>query len=179
MKRLNTKSAYSAGYNTIEMLLVMLLLALFGFAIFSLIVSGTQTYARINDTRSNQENARTAISYVEIRLRQNDVEGQIYVTPDAGMGNTALEIRNPFVEDDMRTWIFFHEGTLYECITSYGDPPSLELSLPIVEVDGMSIEAEGNSVRVDVRYSANEEERHMRTRVTLRTPQTGLGGEAL
>lgn len=166
----------SRGYNTIEMLLVMLLLCLFGVAIFSLIVTGTQTYDRINTTRVAQEDARTAISYVEIRLRQNDIEQQISMVENAVAGEKALKIHSPFVEGDVNTWIFFHEGSLYECITSGEALPTLDTSLPLVEVLSVDMSVEGNSVAIEVGYTANKVKRYMRTRVQLRTPQDGLGG---
>lgn len=167
------------GYNTIEMLLVMLLLCLFGVAIFSLIVSGTQTYERINNTRSAQEDARTAISYVEIRLRQSDIEQQISLIPDAVEGETALKIHNPFVEGGMNTWIYFHAGVVYECITVADGLPSLDTSLSIVQVRSLDIAVENNSVTIEVGYTANERDRRMRTRVNLRSEQGTLGGGQL
>lgn len=164
------------GYNTIEMLLVMILLCLFGVAIFTLIISGTKTYERVNATRTSQEDARTAISYVEIRLRQSDIENQISLVPGAVEGADALRIDNPFYGNT--TWIFYANGAVQECVTMPDEEPSLALAMAIVAVESLDLLIEDNSVAIEVGYTTNDVRRKMRTRVYLRTKQNTLEGVA-
>ena len=107
--------ASKQGYTLVELVLVMLLLALFGVTIMTLIQSGTTAYGKIVDNRNAESDARIAINYLDVRVRQNDERGAVEVRPNPlGEGN-ALVIRERYGEETYYTWVYFLDGTLYEC----------------------------------------------------------------
>lgn len=129
------------GYTLMELTLVMLLLALFAITVMVLIQSGSTAYRKIADNRSAETNARVALSYLDVRLRQNDAQGALSLRENPlGEGNALVihEEYDGFVYD---TWVYFLDGTLYECsLLDEGDMPRVDISAPIAQLDGYTLE---------------------------------------
>jgi type II secretory pathway pseudopilin PulG len=154
----------------VELVMVMLLLALFGTTIYTLIVSGADTQARITARKDAQADARVALSYINVRLRQNDAAGKIAVEPLELTGENAIVIRERGFDFQYDTWIFCSEGTLYECLTDPGVPPSVNLSFSIVDAEKLETELEPDgSVRNTLYYKYGEELREMSAKINLRS----------
>jgi hypothetical protein len=127
------------GYSTVELVLVLLLLLLFGVTTFTLIFAGSDTYQRISDNKNAETDARIALSYLNVKIRQNDMAGKIEVKNFPGTGKPALVLHDTRPESDLITWIFWERGMLLECLISEGEIPSSDLSFLIVEVDDFTV----------------------------------------
>jgi len=127
------------GYSLVELVLVMMLLLLFGVTIFTLIFSGSDTYQRINENQSTESDVRIALSYLNLKIRQNDVADKIEIKNFPGTERPALVLYDPREGSDLVTWIFWEDGKLLECLVSEGEPPSADLSFTIIDVDDFTI----------------------------------------
>lgn len=165
------------GYTLIELLLVMMLLLVFGVTIFTLIYSGSETYERISNNKNAQSDARIALSYLNVKLRQHDYADGIAVKPFPGTGQNALVLYDYNVDGDLETWIFWSEGKLLECLISPGDVPDEALSFTIVDIEGFQISYDENHQAVTgvVTYAYNGRTLSQSCEIMLRA---GKGGEA-
>jgi len=143
------------GNTLIELVMVMLLMVLFGVTIYTLIFAGSQTQQRLQENKEAQADARIALNYVNVRLRQNDAAGKIRIVTDEETGRNAIAI-NEF--DPYEVWIFFHEyehvyvdeetgeevremrGELREAIPNPGEWPDPELSLAIISAEDFRVD---------------------------------------
>jgi hypothetical protein len=160
----------SGGASLVELGMVMMLLALFGITIYTLIISGADTQVRINARKDAQMDARIALSYINVRLRQNDTAGKIAVEPLELTGENAIVIRERGASYAYDTWIFCHEGKLYECLTDPDVPPSVALSFFIVDAGALTTEMTPDGfIRNTLYYNYGEEVREMSAKVYLRS----------
>ena len=126
------------GVMMVELAMVMMLLALFGITIFTLIIAGADAQMRIMTEKEGQADARIALSYINVRLRQNDSNGKIGIEPIAFTGQNAIVIRERNFEYEIDTWIFSYNGRLYECLTLPNQQPEEFLSIPIIDIEHLS-----------------------------------------
>lgn len=159
------------GYSLVELILVMVLMLLFGITIFTLILSGTQAYQKITRNKTAQEDARTALSYLNVRLRQGDIASCVWI--DDLNGAPALAILDPYSDEQKTTYIFEDHGMLLECITTQGNPPSAELSFDIVPALDFQVVANTmeNALSFTITYSQGEDSDTLSSRVVLRAAQ--------
>lgn len=163
------------GYTLVELVLVMLLLALFGVTIMTLIQSGTTAYQKIVDNRDAESDARIAINYLDVRVRQNDERGAITVRQNPlGEGN-ALVIRERYDEIDYYTWVYFLDGKLYECALLLDtEQVSVERSVSIASLRAFSFAMQEGGVLhqyAEYAYSTaqDEEIRSLSSVIVLRS----------
>lgn len=128
------------GSTMVEMIMVMALLALFGITIYTLIYSGESTQDRILQEKNAQSDARIALSYINVRLRQNDVNGKIAVEKIELTGENAIVIKERDEDYAYDTWIFCYDGKLFECFTDPDVQPTELGSFYIVDSEGVETE---------------------------------------
>jgi type II secretory pathway pseudopilin PulG len=164
------------GYTLVELLLVMMLLLVFGVTIFTLIYSGSETYQRISRNRSIESDARIALSYLNVKLRQHDYAEGMDVKPFPGTSRDALVLYDQTLDGNLETWIFWSEGQLLECLISEGETPDVNLSFTIVDIENFEIAYDRASrvVTGTVAYTYNGQSLSRSCEVTLRSK----GGEA-
>lgn len=150
-----TTPEHRRGYTLTELMLVMLLLALFGITVMALIQSGSSAYKKIADNRTAETNARVALAYLEVRLRQNDAQGSIAIKENPFAPGNALVLHEQFEGEVYDTWVYFLDGTLYECnLLPAGEPPSVELSSAIAQMEEYTLEVlPGGTLRQNARFS--------------------------
>jgi hypothetical protein len=149
----------------IESISVMLVLILFAFVIVMLISSGSHAYNHILGDKKATESARVAYSYVNMKVRQNDIAGGIDVV-DTAYGN-ALKID---VEGGSYcTYIFFADGNLYECLTIQGVGPSVDAGNLITKMRSFDIERDGAMLNLRCTSGSGDEYESMEGVVSLRT----------
>ena len=164
------------GVAMVELAMVMLLLTLFGITIFTLIITGADTQSRIITEKDRQTDARIALSYVNVRLRQNDMEGKIGVEPIALTGRNGIVLRERDVWDpdfDHDTWIYSYDGKLYECLVNPGQEPEESLSIYITDIGRLETELQADGTianTVFYEYDGKEEQLS-----SLYYPRTGIG----
>jgi len=157
--------------------MVMLLLVLFGAAISVLIFSGGETQNRIISEKNAQIDARVALSYVNMYIRQNDEAGKIEITPNAYTGEESILVRTRADWGGYDTWIFFAEGCLYECLVDPGCDPSVGLSFKIAEIDRFDVNLnEDGSIVNTIGYMVNDRPEEMRSVIFLRSAAGVING---
>ncbi len=142
MKRINVNTS-------IESLLVMILMTIFAISISFIIMQGKSTFERVTENKIQDENARIALSYVTKRIKQNDEKGSVRVVENAVEGITALRISHSY-EAGLFTYIFYHDGYMYECYTDI--IPTVNLSTEIVEVNDLKFSEEKNKIKMSLIY---------------------------
>ena len=163
-----------SGNTLVELTMVMVLMVFFGFTIFTLIQTGSQTEQRIIDNKNAQVGARIALSYINVRVRKNDSAGRIEVVQVEHTGQDAILIRHRSFEDDYDRWIYFSDGKLLECLTYPDEQPQDDLSDVIVEIDGfkVSYDSDKNALSASVEYKYGEGIEKMDTFINLRNTKT-------
>jgi hypothetical protein len=163
------KKRSNKGVALVELAMVMLLLALFGITIFTLIITGADTQARIIREKDAQAEARVALSYISVRLRQNDSEGKISVEPVELTGQNAIVIQERTFDYEYDIWIYSHNGRLYECLTDPGQQPQELLGIPIIEIERLETELDGGVITNTVYYYYDGELNQLSSTIYLRS----------
>lgn len=128
----------------IEAIAVMLLLVIFASTVFIVLGAGANAFDTIVSEKKNTESARVAYAYINMKIKQNDAAGSIGVV-QTDFGN-ALRIGSDV--DDFVTYIFFADGTLYECVTKQELPPRISAANPITNLSGFDISRDGSYIRL-------------------------------
>lgn len=137
-----------SGYSLIEMTIAMLLLVIFGLAVFMLAASSTTTYEKLVDDKNTSEELRVASSYLVTKLRQNDQKEAISLESNLLFDSEALTIREVIGDETYITWIYISDGVLREVTVLEGVEPSDDLSFEIAKVDEMAIRVSDQSVYI-------------------------------
>ena len=119
---------------SVESIMVILLMIVFAVSISVLIYQGSQTYRTILRDKEMAENHRITLSYINMKIKQNDTQGAINVETYTPIVDDVLVISHHGLEKGLFTYIFFYEGALWECYTD-GDL-DLDISSKIIDVDG-------------------------------------------
>jgi type II secretory pathway pseudopilin PulG len=158
------------GVAMVELAMVMLLITLLGITIFTLIVSGADTQSRIMQEKEAQADARIALSYINVRLRQNDSMGKINIETVDFTGQNGILIRERNLNYEFDTWVYSYNGKLYECLTLPDQQPEESLSFAVIEIEGLDVVwNEDNSVTSTVYYHYRGELRSLSSTVFLRS----------
>ena len=147
----------------IESVIVMLVLVLFAFVVFIVIDAGTGAYDKILDNKDSAHSARVAYSYVSNKIKQNDRAGCIDVT-QTSFGDT-LKID----DGEYTTFIFYTDGTLYECLTKDGASPSVSAANKITDLGAVSFSRSGDMIYIACMCGCGDSCRSVEGTVGLRT----------
>lgn len=143
------KKKNEAGYSLIELIIVMAVLALLSGTIASLISSGGTLFSSVHNNYNTQSEARTAMAYITVKIRQNDVSNGIHY--DAV--NRVLQIKKP---TSGSWWICFDDiDALKEKETNSDlDPFSAAADNGVIaqNLTGVTFAQNGKSIDVTVRY---------------------------
>ena len=158
------------GSTLIELIMVMLLLILFGVTISSLIYAGGQTQQKIISEKNSQIDARVAISYLNMRIRQSDAADRVTIQKNDETGMDSIVIKERADWGEIDTWIFWANGLLYECLVNAGEQPAVGLSERIASVERFSTGYdESGAITNVIGYSVNGAQKELRSSVRLRS----------
>jgi len=162
------------GNTLVELIMVMAILTLFGVTIFVLISTGSDTQKSIISKKDAQVNARIALSYVNVRIRQNDKLGNIEVLPNSVNGNDSIFIKD--FEYGQSLWIFWDNGCLYEQMTSEGETVGLNKAYYIADIEGFvtGYDQEDGSITNAVEYLYDGKEKSLSSTIFLRSGSDDL-----
>lgn len=114
MEKRNEKSYRTKGmqgYTLVEMVTVMAIMAILGTLLISLLDLGVKFYRTEDLNMDNENNARLAVAYVTVKIRQNDVAGAISVINELdSSGNQIKVLKIKDASDpteDNYFWIYF------------------------------------------------------------------------
>lgn len=166
------------GYTLIELIVVMAIMGILGTMLVTMMSTGGRLYQNANAIMAEQSDARLAMSYISMRIRQNDVQNNLNIEDVNIDGKqfralTIVDSANPGRE----YWLYFDTGKLKELLV--GSSPAS--SSDIAEVRDFTIKKlpgvldMPTIIRIEITtknsaISLNQE-------LTLRTPQKNLPSE--
>lgn len=133
------------GSTLVELIMVMLLLVLFGATGYTLVHAGALTQQRIMQEKDAQTEARIVLSYINVKLRQNDESGKVAVEKATLTGKDALVIKDRAEDYAFDTWIFCYEGKLLECLIPPGEQPTELASFYIADAEELVVSVDPDS----------------------------------
>lgn len=160
------KKNTNIGSTNIETIMTMVLIILLGSAVFTLIYAGAETQKRIIAEKDVKVNARVASSYIDVKLKKYDEEGDVFVLNNPLTNENSLVFRDDpdpnYTNEELFTWIFFEDGVLYnQAITESGELVS-GLGVEIAKVDGFDVSIEGNVVTSIIEYEKDGNTKYMK-----------------
>ena len=130
-ERTQTGGQAISGLFTMLLFLVFVLCALFS------VLMGSRVYENITKRSDENFSGTTALSYIANKIRQGDREDAVDIIEVDG---------TPVLQ--YHTWIYWKDGQIRELFTDENSGLGLEDGLEILECDGLSMEKDGNSVKL-------------------------------
>ncbi|MDR1560224.1 MAG: DUF4860 domain-containing protein [Clostridiales bacterium] len=165
-----------SGSGLTELIMVMTLMIFFGMSMYLIIFAGSGVTKKVNADKDAQIEARTALSYVNVRIRQFDMADSVSVTRNDYNGGDSLLLKNrdPLDPDlDYDTWIFWDNGVLMELLSDPYLSPQWGAAVSIARVDGFRIEQNYGFVTSYITYAYDGEEKTVSSSALLRSRNTG------
>ncbi len=159
------------GSSLVELVMVMMLLILFGATIYTIIFMGSSTQDRIIKEKDAQIEARIAISYINVRLRQNDAQGKISIMQNPVNNQNSIVIHDNYEGTLFDTWIYWSDGVLKECLVYPGEEVTDEPGMytPIANISGFDIQIKDDgSLYNKVTYEFNGKTKTLENAAFLR-----------
>ena len=141
------------GVCKVEVILVMILILLMGLAVFTLVVSSSDTYKNVIDEKENLSNLRIAASYIDNKIKQSDEQSSIYIKNNPINGEASIVIVQRVDNENYETWIYLSDRMLKEAYIKQEqeltddmsfDIASIEEFVPSINDDIMEITISGN-----------------------------------
>ncbi|KGK86375.1 hypothetical protein DP73_16760 [Desulfosporosinus sp. HMP52] len=171
---------YIKGYTLAELIVVMAIMAILGTTLLTMMNTGGKLYRNANAIMEEQSNSRLAMSYITMRIRQNDVKNNINianVTVD-GKLYRALTIADSS-NSNRSYWIYIDTttGKLKELIvtstsTSVSDIADVS-NFTIKKL--VSVPSMPTTIRIEI--TSKDGTIHLNEDLTLRSPQQNLPSE--
>jgi hypothetical protein len=124
-----------------DIVFVLSLFCVFAILALFVVVLGANVYEGISENMTRNYNARTSVSYITEKIRQNDNRGDIAIERIGGGG--ALVLTHTQGEDAYETWIYVNDGQLRETTVREGAEVKPGDGQPIMELRDMSVEYNG------------------------------------
>ena len=141
------------GVSKVDVILVMILILLMGLAVFTLVVSSSDTYKNVIDEKENLSNLRIAASYIDNKIKQSDEQSSIYIKNNPINGEASIVIVQRVDNENYETWIYLSDRMLKEAYIKQEqeftddmsfDIASIEEFVPSINDDIMEITISGN-----------------------------------
>lgn len=158
------------GQSLVESTLVFCFLSLFAIVMFVLIFSGSSVYHRVVERKKVLGNARTALHYVDVYVRQADAQNGVRVE-QLPSGRNALALDLSEEAQGYTRWMFFEGGTLWECITTRGNWPEAALSERIIDAQNYTLTYDPLTrvLTQCITYTAQGQTRTLKSPIALRS----------
>lgn len=157
------------GNSNLEIIMSMVLLTLFTICIFVLIATGNNTEEKIIVQNEIKNNARIASSYINVKLKQNDISNKIMIKENPNTQRDALVIQEGMLQKKTDTWIYYDQGYLLECVTDSNSSPTNDVATKIAKVDGFTVSMEDQKIKSYISYFYNNEPHTVEQIVVLRS----------
>ena len=76
-----------SGFSIIELLIALTLMAFLATSLLTIITAGGDAFSRVLDEKTAQSEARIAISYITVKLRQHSSRGLVSVVPSDSLSD--------------------------------------------------------------------------------------------
>lgn len=159
------------GFLMIELLFVMVLLLLFGLTTFTLVISGSSAYKQLVAQKTDNSDLRIAVSFVNMKVLQNEAEGSLRIEKSPTGNGNALVIHQWIGKEEYENWIYCSGNKIREAVVKKGMPPVDELSMEVASIDQMKIQFTPNKrgIFIDVMKRNGKSVRNYSTVITVNT----------
>jgi hypothetical protein len=138
---------------SIEVFFVILIILGLCISAVVLMDAGKKAYENILENNSQLENARVALSYLGMRLRQNNAEGSVQYIENGIEGADVIKLVHSGDFEGMVTYIYFSNGELKELFTWADAEPDPGFGETIVSLGGLDIKAGEGYFKFTAHYS--------------------------
>ena len=123
------------GVSKVEVILVMILILLMGLAVFTLVVSSSDTYKNVIDEKENLSNLRIATSYIDNKIKQSDEQSSIYIKNNPINGEASIVIVQRVDNENYETWIYLSDKMLKEAYINQNQDFTDDMSFDIASIE--------------------------------------------
>lgn len=135
-------------------LLTLMLFLVFAICIVSVILGATGIYERLSSRSAEIGDRRATAMFVAVKLRQNDISGGVRI--ENLDGADALVFTEELEAGCFCTWIYCHEGWLYEILVPAKVTPRLGDGEKLIPAQAMELKAEGALVTIAITDAQGE-----------------------
>ena len=121
----------------VDLLAILLLLALFATAAYTVVLMGANVYQKTVSNMSENFTTRTALSYLTRMVRTNDRDGSAGVINENGL--SILKLSVSYDGEPYSIYIYSGDGTLNELTQKASLPFDPESGRQIMEIDSFSV----------------------------------------
>jgi prepilin-type N-terminal cleavage/methylation domain-containing protein len=176
------------GFSLIELLVALTLMALLGALLLPIISIGSSAYNRMINDKNALSEARIAMSYITVKLRQKDISGAIGVVGSDSMINTRNVLKIDETPDDVNDdscFIYFEEnegGAGGRLVEKYSNTPGVggnkaeagayRAGNVIADINDFAIsyaDGSNNKIDIEVRYSSGNSEKSLKTTIAIKS----------
>lgn len=130
-------NSFQKRNHVIDFVFTLALFCIFAACALSVVLIGANVYRSTVNQMSENNSARTALSYTAQRIRQNDSAGQIYLTDLSG--TKALALSSTYNEEEYVTYLYQDEQQLKELFTKKNSAVSLSAGEFIADIKTFDI----------------------------------------
>lgn len=165
------------GFTLIELIVVLAIMGIMGSMLVSMMHTGAMTFRSTYDTADAQNDARVAMSYLTVKIRQNDArpndgtDGIKVIVSDTGSFQT-LQIKDS-QNTGFSFWIYCADGKLrqqYAADAAGFDSIHLDSGMEIANISDLDVQKEEAKITLRVKSSDNSVD--LTQIVTLRSSLT-------
>jgi hypothetical protein len=131
------------------------LLGVFAMTALLVAVMGAQVYSHAADKLQANFDTRTSLVYIAEKVRQ--CPGERIEVERMG-GSTALVLTEQYDGVDYESWIYAHDGKMYELLIKKGDPMSPGDGQRIMDLESLDIEKDGDLLTVTIVNAGGNED---------------------
>lgn len=138
-----------------DLMFVILLLLMFASFGLCVVMIGARVYQTTVNHMEENDSSRTALAYIEQKIRQNNEVGKVKITTIEE--NQSLAIYSMVNKEEYVTYIYCYEGKLWELYTKASNEARLGMGQSLVSLKDFSIEDVGDGIyRIKVVSSLNK-----------------------
>lgn len=163
---------HPCGHTLIELTLVMVMLGLFGLAAFSLVSSSGKAYRGISEQTAGDTELRVAISYIDTKIRQNDVQNAIRLEKNPLESGQAIVITENLGKETYETWIYTRDGKMKELLIKKGSKFRDDFGFEISQTDQLTAQYDNENrllkIKAGINFGTNSK-RELETAISVKT----------
>lgn len=122
----------------VDIVFVLCLFCVFAILSLFIVVMGASVYKGISKDMTANYNARSSLTYLTEKIRQNDSASSVEIGTLGG--ETALVLTEVVQDREYETWIYVSDGALYEVAVTAGTQVSLGDGQMVTELSDFEIE---------------------------------------
>ena len=150
----------------LETFMAMIAASVFAFSAFVLIFAASKAQRGIIAEKNTQSQTRTAVAYINAKIRQNDSAGVIGIREMNG--ENAIVIYDK--EKENAVWIYCKDGYINENSgADFNEAPPEKKGIPVAPADDLKIEYDevGNTATFAILYKRGRGEETISTTIRL------------